>query len=78
MSRERALRMIRVWTIASGVAGIGLTGVLAVVAAQSFAGRTIATTGSMIRPATRMAGSSARNTSPLRTRTTTFARGPSL
>jgi cytochrome bd-type quinol oxidase subunit 2 len=44
MSREQAVRMIRLWTIASGVAGFGLTAVLGVVAAHSFAGRTIATT----------------------------------
>ena len=36
--RERGLRTVRAWTWTAGLAGAGLTAVLAVVAAASFAG----------------------------------------
>lgn len=37
--RDRGLRAVRSWTWTAGLAGAGLTGLLAVVAAGSFAGR---------------------------------------
>jgi hypothetical protein len=39
--RSRGLELVRGWTLAASLGALGLTGVLAVVAADSFHGRTI-------------------------------------